>query len=173
MLLEDPCSLKQAYAASKMTAIGHPYFARMESALGAATVAISRAGASSLAELAAMRVPSILVPFPAATDNHQWHNARAFEETGAAHLLEQKTATPESLADLILGLVESASARENMQNSLAEWHSPEAAERIAQSILEAIAISNPNPAFGVRPLGCSTEKDTLNGGHQPLQASLS
>ena len=63
----------------------------MDLALGAANVAISRAGASSLAEIAAMRLPSLLIPFPAAADNHQFHNARAFETTGAARLLEQQT----------------------------------------------------------------------------------
>ncbi len=60
----------------------------MHLALGAASAAISRAGASSLAELAAMRVPAVLVPYPAATDNHQYYNALAFEKTGAACLLE-------------------------------------------------------------------------------------
>ena len=92
--------------------IVHPFFAEMHLALGAATVAVSRAGASSLAELAAMRVPSVLIPFPAATDNHQFFNARAFEETGAARLLEQKNATPESLASLVSELMADAPARE-------------------------------------------------------------
>ena len=62
----------------------------MDLALGAATAAVSRAGASSLAEIAAMRLPSLLVPFPAAADNHQFFNATAFERTSAAKLLEQK-----------------------------------------------------------------------------------
>ena len=68
----------------------------MEIALAGATMAISRAGASSLAELAAMRVPAILVPYPTATDNHQYFNARALVDVGAAVLLEQKSATAEN-----------------------------------------------------------------------------
>jgi UDP-N-acetylglucosamine--N-acetylmuramyl-(pentapeptide) pyrophosphoryl-undecaprenol N-acetylglucosamine transferase len=169
----DTGKLQEAYAAAKLTAIVHPFFPGMETALGAATVAISRAGASSLAELAAMRLPAVLVPYPAATDNHQWHNARAFEETGAARLVEQKAATPESLAELVLGLVENTAARENMQNSLAEWHAPQAAERIAQAMLEAVAVGNSRSAFGIHPSGCSAKQDTLKGEHQTLLARQS
>jgi UDP-N-acetylglucosamine--N-acetylmuramyl-(pentapeptide) pyrophosphoryl-undecaprenol N-acetylglucosamine transferase len=110
----------------------------MELALGAATVAISRAGASSLAELAAMRVPSILVPYPAATDNHQFYNAQAFEQTGAALLLEQKNAPPDKLANLISDLVENVAAREKMRHALAQWHAPQAADQIAEAMLQTL-----------------------------------
>ena len=88
------------------------------SALGAASVAVSRAGASSLAELAAMRLPAILVPFPNATDDHQWHNAAAFREAGAARLLAQKDATSEVLAGLVLELVRNQSVRASMRSAL-------------------------------------------------------
>jgi UDP-N-acetylglucosamine--N-acetylmuramyl-(pentapeptide) pyrophosphoryl-undecaprenol N-acetylglucosamine transferase len=67
--------LKQAYASHNLVATVHPFFLEMELVMGAATAAITRAGASSLAELAAMRLPAVLVPFPAATDDHQFHNA--------------------------------------------------------------------------------------------------
>ena len=90
--------VKAAYAARGLKAVVKPFLAEMDLALGAATAAVSRAGASSLAEIAAMRLPSLLVPFPAAADNHQFYNARAFEATGAARLLEQKNATPEKVA---------------------------------------------------------------------------
>ena len=73
----------------------------MDLALGAATISVSRSGASSLAEIAAMRLPSLLVPFPAAADNHQFFNALAFEKTGAAKLLEQKNSTPEKVAAIL------------------------------------------------------------------------
>jgi UDP-N-acetylglucosamine--N-acetylmuramyl-(pentapeptide) pyrophosphoryl-undecaprenol N-acetylglucosamine transferase len=92
-----------------------------------------------LAEIAAMRVPSVLVPFPAATDNHQFFNAKAFEETGAARLLEQKVATPELVAQSILELIEKDAAREQMQTALAKWHAPQAAEQIAETMLKVIA----------------------------------
>jgi UDP-N-acetylglucosamine--N-acetylmuramyl-(pentapeptide) pyrophosphoryl-undecaprenol N-acetylglucosamine transferase len=135
----DAGKVRQAYAEKNLRAVVHPFFSEMELALGAATVAVSRSGASSLAELAAMRVPSLLVPFPAATDNHQFFNAKAFEETGAARLLEQKTATPDAVAQLILELAGNAVVREQMQTTLAKWHAPDAAENIAETMLQMIA----------------------------------
>ncbi|HEX4266052.1 MAG TPA: undecaprenyldiphospho-muramoylpentapeptide beta-N-acetylglucosaminyltransferase [Verrucomicrobiae bacterium] len=135
----DADRVRQVYVNKNFRAVVHAFFGEMEIALGAATVAVSRSGASSLAELAAMRVPSLLVPFPAATDNHQFFNAKAFEETGAARLLEQKTATPETVAQLILDLAGNAVAREQMQTALAKWHTPDAAEKIAETMLQMIA----------------------------------
>ena len=134
----DAEHLRQAYGASQLKALVHPFFPEMELALGAATVAISRAGASSLAELAAMRVPAVLVPYPFATDNHQFHNARAFETTGAARLLEQATATPEALCGVLSDLVQNATARAQMQSALAQWHAPRAADEIADAILAGL-----------------------------------
>jgi UDP-N-acetylglucosamine--N-acetylmuramyl-(pentapeptide) pyrophosphoryl-undecaprenol N-acetylglucosamine transferase len=135
----DAEKVRRAYSAAGLRAIAHAFFAEMELALGAATVAISRSGASSLAELAAVRVPSVLIPFPAATDNHQYFNAKAFEETGAARLLEQKVATPEALCRLVLEMAGNSAARERTQAALAKWHAPEAAEQIAETMLKAIA----------------------------------
>lgn len=134
----DGEKVERACAAGKITAIVRPFFGEMHLALGAASVAISRAGASSLAELAAMSLPAILVPFPAATDNHQYYNALAFEKTSAAHLLAQREATPEVLAQKIVQLVENATAREKMRSALAGWHAPRAAEQIAENIMQAI-----------------------------------
>jgi UDP-N-acetylglucosamine--N-acetylmuramyl-(pentapeptide) pyrophosphoryl-undecaprenol N-acetylglucosamine transferase len=130
--------MKAAYAARGIKAVVKPFLAEMDLALGAATVAVSRAGASSLAEIAAMRLPSLLVPFPSAADNHQFFNASAFEKTGAAKLLEQKDSTPEKLAAILDELVENEIARSMMQSALAQWHMPEAAEQIAENILSAI-----------------------------------
>jgi UDP-N-acetylglucosamine--N-acetylmuramyl-(pentapeptide) pyrophosphoryl-undecaprenol N-acetylglucosamine transferase len=134
----DAAKVAAAYAASKLNAVVHPFFSQMELALGAATVAVSRAGASSLAELAAVRVPAVLIPLPSATDNHQFHNARAFEATGAACLLEQKSATPDALVQLLTDLVVSTSVREKMQAALVQWHAPTAAEQIAEAMLVAV-----------------------------------
>jgi len=119
----------------------------MDLALGAATVSVSRSGASSLAEIAAMRLPSLLVPYPTAADNHQFINARAFEKTGAAKLLEQKNSTPEKVAALLRELVEDSTLREKMQSALVQWHAPTAAGQIAENILQAIgaaALKNSN-----------------------------
>jgi UDP-N-acetylglucosamine--N-acetylmuramyl-(pentapeptide) pyrophosphoryl-undecaprenol N-acetylglucosamine transferase len=86
------------------------------------------------------------VPYPVAADNHQFVNARAFEKTGAAKLLEQKNSTPEKVAALLFGLVEDEPARVKMQSALAPWHAPAAAGQIAGIILDAIT----QPATAVR-----------------------
>ncbi|MGA2180117.1 MAG: undecaprenyldiphospho-muramoylpentapeptide beta-N-acetylglucosaminyltransferase [Verrucomicrobiota bacterium] len=133
----DVEKVEQAYAARGFKAVVKPFLAEMDLVLGAATIAVSRAGASSLAEIAAVRLPALLVPYPTAADNHQFYNARAFEATGAARLLEQKNATPEKVAALLCELVEGPAARAKIQAALAQWHAPKAAEQIAESILSA------------------------------------
>jgi UDP-N-acetylglucosamine--N-acetylmuramyl-(pentapeptide) pyrophosphoryl-undecaprenol N-acetylglucosamine transferase len=135
---KDAERVKQAYETLKLKAVVHSFFSGMELALGAASAAISRAGASSLAELAAMRVPAVLVPYPAATDDHQLHNARAFAETGAARILWQDGATAELMAEQIVNIVNSPATRQKMQNALAQWQAPRAAEEIADAMLDSV-----------------------------------
>jgi len=123
------------YDAEKARATVRPFLTEIELALGAATVGVSRAGASSLAELAAMGLPSVLIPYPLAADDHQWHNARAFVDTGAALLLGQQGATGGQLASLILNLVHAQATRSGMTQALERWHRSHAAELIAERIL--------------------------------------
>ncbi|MGA2870843.1 MAG: UDP-N-acetylglucosamine--N-acetylmuramyl-(pentapeptide) pyrophosphoryl-undecaprenol N-acetylglucosamine transferase, partial [Verrucomicrobiota bacterium] len=129
--------VKSAYGAQGIAAVVKPFLMEMDLALGAATACVSRSGASSLAEIAALRLPSLLVPFPSAADNHQFFNASAFEKTGAAKLL--KKSTPEQMADILTGLMMQDDLRAKMQAALAQWHAPTAASRIAENILQAIA----------------------------------
>jgi len=129
--------VKSAYTANGIQAVVKPFLAEMDLALGAATAAISRAGASSLAEMAAMRLPSLLVPLPTAADNHQFFNARAFAASGAAKLLEQKS-PPEKVAALLTEIVGDDTARQKIQAALASWHTPNAAGQIAENILNGL-----------------------------------
>jgi len=127
---------KAAYAALGIKAVVKPFLAEMDLALGAATACVSRAGASSLAEIAAMRLPSALVPLATAADNHQFFNATAFAKTGAAKLLEQKS-SPERVAVVLTELVENEMSRSQMQSGLLQWYAPNAAEHITGIILDA------------------------------------
>jgi UDP-N-acetylglucosamine--N-acetylmuramyl-(pentapeptide) pyrophosphoryl-undecaprenol N-acetylglucosamine transferase len=136
---QDFAKVKSAYASLGLAAVVKPFLAEMDLALGAATACVSRAGASSLAELAACRLPALLVPFPAAADNHQFFNASAFERTGAAKLLEQKSATPESVTSLLIELLENGTARANLQTALGRWDAPQAAAEIATHILQGLS----------------------------------
>lgn len=131
--------VQAAYAKLGLKAVVKPFLAEMDLALGAATACISRAGASSLAEIAAMRLPSALVPLPTAADNHQFFNAAAFEKNGAAKLLDQKNSPPENVAEAISELIENDSVRLPIQTALAQWHAPNAPAEIAESILSTLA----------------------------------
>jgi UDP-N-acetylglucosamine--N-acetylmuramyl-(pentapeptide) pyrophosphoryl-undecaprenol N-acetylglucosamine transferase len=116
-----------------------PFLTEMELALSAATVAVSRAGASSLAEMAAMELPAILIPYPAAADDHQYYNARALAQPGAAKILVQSQLKPELLANAILEILCDESSREKMKTELRKWHYPNAADQIIEVILPSQA----------------------------------
>lgn len=104
--------------------------------LAAATLVISRAGMGTLAELAALARPTILVPMPA---SHQWANARAFQARGAAEVLDQDALDPDALADRVLALLADASRRERLGRALAESLPRTAATSIAEVLLAAAA----------------------------------
>lgn len=141
----DQETVRQAYQQAGAKAMVLPFCAEMHQVLGAATAAVSRAGASALSELAALRVPALLVPFPAATDDHQWHNAQAFADSGAARLLPESAATPEHLVQQLREIVESDVVRSQMQNSLSHWHAPQAAEEVALAILKTLGVVADEP----------------------------
>ncbi|WCJ58010.1 undecaprenyldiphospho-muramoylpentapeptide beta-N-acetylglucosaminyltransferase [Fontisphaera persica] len=149
----DEERVRQAYAARGLPALVRAFFSEMELALGAATLAVSRAGASSLAEFAAMRLPAILIPYPAAADNHQYFNARALADAGAAVLLEQAAATPERLVGELARLAGDAAARQRMAEAVARWHHPEAAARMAEHIVGLLHLwkGAPHAAHDHRP----------------------
>jgi len=137
--------VKETYAAQKIPAVVKAFLSEMDFALGAADVALSRAGASSSAELAATGLPAILIPYPTAADNHQFFNAQAFVKTGAARKVEQREATSEGIAAEILDLLENVTSRNAMKTALAKWHNPQAASQIADKILERAGFACKRP----------------------------
>jgi UDP-N-acetylglucosamine--N-acetylmuramyl-(pentapeptide) pyrophosphoryl-undecaprenol N-acetylglucosamine transferase len=159
----DGEKVRAVSVSSRVTAVIHPFFERMELALGAADAAVARAGASSLAEFAAMRLPSVLVPLPTAADNHQYFNTLAFQQSSGARLLEQESATPEQLLQHLRELVPAGDARARAQAGLARWHSPEAAREIAGQILASLGAEcragtetclAQSPDYGDGPVAC-------------------
>src|SRR5205085_3075674 len=133
--IAEHAKVEAAYKDLKIKAVIRPFLTEMELALGAATIAVSRAGASSLAELAAMRLPAVLIPYPSAADNHQFHNAKAFVDSGAALMLEQRTTTPTQFAEAVGALFDDKALAAEMRASLRELYRPEAAELIAHKIM--------------------------------------
>ena len=97
-------ALKEAYAAAGVQASTPAFIDDMAAAYAEADLAVCRAGATTVAELAVAGLPSILVPFPHAVDDHQTRNARFLADAGAAVLVPQSELTPERLAELLAGL---------------------------------------------------------------------
>jgi UDP-N-acetylglucosamine--N-acetylmuramyl-(pentapeptide) pyrophosphoryl-undecaprenol N-acetylglucosamine transferase len=126
--------VRRAYAKEECLASVHAFLAEMGSALAAADMDVSRAGASSFAELAARQVPAILIPYPSASDNHQYHNALAYGTSGAARMIQRETVTGQSLAREILDLLKNSGERTTIQSSLRQWYTPIAASKIAHEI---------------------------------------
>ena len=115
-----------------------PYIQDMPSALASADFAISRAGAMSLAELCAWGVPSILVPLPTAAANHQYHNAVALAEAGAAVMVEEKELGGGRLWREIMTLVNDASRREALAATAKERGQPDAADLIVRELARLV-----------------------------------
>jgi UDP-N-acetylglucosamine--N-acetylmuramyl-(pentapeptide) pyrophosphoryl-undecaprenol N-acetylglucosamine transferase len=94
-------TLRELYAAAGVAAQVVAFIDDMAARYAAADLMICRAGASTIAELAAAGVAAVLVPFPQAVDDHQTHNARFLSERGAAILIPQPELTAGKLADLL------------------------------------------------------------------------
>lgn len=120
----------------------HAFIEDMVTASAAADIIIGRAGASSTAEIAALGKPSILVPYPHATDNHQEQNARAFEAAGAAVVVLDATLTGELLAELVGDLLRDDERRAAMGAAAQSLANPAAVDSIAAEIL-AIKFGEP------------------------------
>lgn len=121
-----------------------PFLTEMDLALGAATLVISRAGASSSAEYAAMRVPTILVPYPAAADDHQTYNAAEYAHTGAAIVVKQTELGRPATLELVVGLLSDLPRRTALAEAMSAWHSPYAAKAMALAMQEVILERLPN-----------------------------
>ena len=111
------------------------YMHDMPLALAAADLAVFRSGAIGLAELMARGIPSILVPYPYATANHQEHNARAVEGAGGAVVILDKELTGEILLKQIESLLADESKLQKMKDAAKALGRPEAAEDIARKVL--------------------------------------
>lgn len=95
-------ALRANYQSAGVQATLTPFIENTAEAFARADLVIGRAGASTVTELAAVGVASVLVPFPAAIDDHQTHNARFLADQGAAWIQPQNQLTPRGLADLLL-----------------------------------------------------------------------
>jgi UDP-N-acetylglucosamine--N-acetylmuramyl-(pentapeptide) pyrophosphoryl-undecaprenol N-acetylglucosamine transferase len=105
--------------------------------LAAADVVVSRAGAGSLFDTAAVGRPAILVPFPYATGGHQLHNARYFTEKGAAELLLDSEVTAATLRGRVEDLLENDKQRGELAGRMRALATPGATDEVASRLLRA------------------------------------
>ncbi|MEN5041539.1 undecaprenyldiphospho-muramoylpentapeptide beta-N-acetylglucosaminyltransferase [Stenotrophomonas sp. TWI1149] len=126
----------QAYADAGVQASVEPFIADMAEAFAWADLVVCRSGASTLAELCAVGVGSVLVPFAAAVDDHQTRNAEYLVERGAAVLLKQDETLATQLEGVLRELSEHSARRMQMANAARALAKVDAAERIADIILE-------------------------------------
>jgi UDP-N-acetylglucosamine--N-acetylmuramyl-(pentapeptide) pyrophosphoryl-undecaprenol N-acetylglucosamine transferase len=127
--------VRTAYAAAGLSAEVEPFLYDMGRRLAAADVVVCRAGATTLAELMAAGKPSILVPLPTATDDHQRKNAEAMAAQGAADVLLQADATGVALADRIARLARDGAQRQVMGAAARRLARPDAARVIVDRAL--------------------------------------
>ena len=114
-----------------------PYIERMGEALAAADVVLSRAGASSIAEIAALGVPSLLVPYPLATEDHQTTNARLLVDVGAAVAIPDDEIDGEGFANELFSLVDDTERREAMRAAAQGLGQERSAALVADRVEEA------------------------------------
>jgi UDP-N-acetylglucosamine--N-acetylmuramyl-(pentapeptide) pyrophosphoryl-undecaprenol N-acetylglucosamine transferase len=127
--------VRDAYREAGQEARVEPFLHSMDQEMGAADVVVSRAGATTLAELAAAARPAILVPLPTATDDHQRRNAVAFVTAGAAVMVEQRELTGDRLAAEILGLAFDGNRRRALGEGAHRLARPDAAKVIVDRAL--------------------------------------
>ena len=126
----------RAYAETDVIASVESFIVDMGEAYAWADLVVCRAGASTLAELCAAGIGSVLVPFAAAVDDHQTKNAMYLVEHGAAVLLKQDDQLASRLQQVLSELASDPARRLAMANAARSLAKPDAAERIADIILE-------------------------------------
>ena len=113
------------------------YTDHMGDAMAAADVVVSRAGATSLAEISARALPALLVPFPFATEDHQTMNAQACVEAGAAYLVADADVEGPEFARKLCELIEDEDVRARMAAAARAQKTRDAAGLLADAVMEA------------------------------------
>ena len=134
--------VSQKYAGFRLTSIVEPFFDNLAEWYACATLVISRAGATTLAELACGGCPVILLPYPHAADNHQLANAKVYESAGAAMIVEHdriQSQTVDRLSTAVAVLAQDASRRNAMRHAMRQFARPDAAGDVRQVLQSVMA----------------------------------
>ena len=130
--------VRGAYRQAGFSADVEPFLFDMGRQLGQADLVVCRAGATTLAEIAAAGKAAILIPLPTATDDHQRKNAEAMASTGAAEVLLQNDLSGPVLAQRILALARDADRRRAIAAAARTFARPDAAAAIVERAVELV-----------------------------------
>jgi UDP-N-acetylglucosamine--N-acetylmuramyl-(pentapeptide) pyrophosphoryl-undecaprenol N-acetylglucosamine transferase len=132
----DVSMVREAYERAGLEARVEPFLYAMDREMSEADVLVCRAGATTLAEIAAAARAAILIPLPTATDDHQRRNAEVLAAAGAAELLEERALSGDDLAARILSLAQDPERRDRMAHAVRQFARPRAAEVIVECALD-------------------------------------
>ncbi|MEY4698107.1 MAG: hypothetical protein RIT14_2535, partial [Pseudomonadota bacterium] len=133
---EDMARVTAAYEAAGIAAEVQPFFTDIPRRLSEAQLVISRSGASSVADISVIGRPSILIPFAAATGDHQTANARGLVKAGAAVLIPEKQLDPASLAAQLEQVLTRPDAASQMARNALSQGLPDATDRLVALVEE-------------------------------------
>jgi UDP-N-acetylglucosamine--N-acetylmuramyl-(pentapeptide) pyrophosphoryl-undecaprenol N-acetylglucosamine transferase len=131
---EDEDEVYERYKKEGIPAFVSAFYGRMEEVYTVADVAVARSGAASLTELSYFGLPSILIPYPYAAENHQQLNAKIFANNCAAEMMEESKATGDALAHLIDGLLSDPVKTNGMRSRLRALAPENSAPKIADLV---------------------------------------
>jgi UDP-N-acetylglucosamine--N-acetylmuramyl-(pentapeptide) pyrophosphoryl-undecaprenol N-acetylglucosamine transferase len=132
----DEAAIRSACQQARVPAHVAAFHHAMQEAYGAADLAIARSGAASLTELSYFGLPSLLIPYPFAAEDHQTANARIFDRAGAGILMKESDATGDTLASQILELLDAPQRLADMSQKARALAPGDAAERVADTMLQ-------------------------------------
>jgi len=130
--IQDETEVRQAYGNAGISFEVRPFFTDMPIQYRDADLIICRAGATTVAEIAAMGKPAIFIPFPYAADDHQTVNARALVQAGAADMIAEKDLDASELAGKIEYYAENFQVLKKMAEKAKLFGKPDAAEQIVR-----------------------------------------
>ena len=140
---EDAARVVDTYAEAGIRAEVEPFFADIPRRLSEAQLVISRSGASSVADISVIGRPSILIPYAAATADHQTANARGLVDAGAAVLMAESALAPDTLSAQIAAILTDAGVASRMAARALDQGRPDAAQTLANLVHDLAGVAVP------------------------------
>ena len=131
---EDVDLVKQIYEQNRITCFVKTYFSNITDILENTNLIISRAGSSTINEIICYGIPSILIPYSYAADNHQYYNALILKKLGCAEIIKDKDINTNELSSLISKIINDRQRRESIKEILEKEYIPNSVERIFNHI---------------------------------------